>query len=225
MSEERGRRPPEAVVFDNDGLLLDTELAWTRAEEALFARRGAIFTSAHKRVLIGSSRSQAAIKLEAMLERPGEGEVLMDELHSLVMEEVLCGVPFRPGASELLERLRATSMPLAVASNSKRDFLERTLSGAGLLEEGPFDAIVCADDVANPKPHPDIYLEACSRLGFQASRCAALEDSPVGVEAARAASMLVIGVPYFRGSQLPGSDLLVESLEDALVRSTLGLGS
>ena len=71
----------EAIVFDNDGLLLDTEHAWTHAESALFARHGHVFTPAHKRQLIGSSRAQSAAALERMLELPGRGEALMDDLH------------------------------------------------------------------------------------------------------------------------------------------------
>ena len=104
--------PFQAVVFDNDGLLLDTEEAWTRAEETLFERRGRKFTIEHKRWIIGSSRSVAAAKLEVMLELPGEGEPLMDELHDLVMDEALKGVPPRPGAIELLDALAAAGTPL-----------------------------------------------------------------------------------------------------------------
>ena len=96
--------PFEAVVFDNDGLLLDTEEAWTRAETTLFERYGSTFTDEHKRSLIGSARGPAAAKLEEMLARPGQGEALMDELHDLVMEEALLGVSPRPGALELLGR-------------------------------------------------------------------------------------------------------------------------
>src|ERR671923_1616737 len=149
----------DAVVFDNDGLLLDTEAAWTRAEEDLFARRGRTFTSEHKRALIGSSRTTSALMLEAMLDRPGEGEALADELHDLVMVEARAGVPPRPGALELIDALRTAGVPLAVASNSRREFVERVLEGAGLLN-GRFTAVVTADDVAEPKPAPDLYLAA-----------------------------------------------------------------
>jgi HAD superfamily hydrolase (TIGR01509 family) len=212
-----------AVVFDNDGLLLDTEEAWTRAEETLFARRDRVFTIEHKRSLIGSARAAAAMKLEAMLERNGEGEALMDELHELVMEEALAGVQPRPGALELLERLGRAGVPVAVASNSQREFVERTLGGAGLLD-GRFVTVVSVEDVAHPKPAPDIYLEACRRLGAEPDECAALEDSATGVAAAAAAGMYVIGVPYFAGGELPGSDLLVDSLADPAVSAALGLG-
>jgi HAD superfamily hydrolase (TIGR01509 family) len=212
-----------AVVFDNDGLLLDTEEAWTRAEETLFARRGRVFTVEHKRSLIGSARVAAAMKLEAMLELDGEGEVLMDELHELVMEEALAGVAPRPGALELLEWLVGAGVPVAVASNSQREFLERTLGAAGLLD-GRFATVVSVEDVTHPKPAPDIYLEACRRLGADPCASAALEDSPTGVAAAAAAGMYVVGVPYFAGGELPGSDLLVDSLADPAVAAALGLG-
>ncbi len=213
---------PEAVIFDNDGLLLDTEDAWTRAEETLFTRRGGVFTLDHKRSLIGSARAAAAGKLETMLALEGEGEALMDELHGLVMQEALAGVAARPGAIELVGRLIDAGVPVAVASNSQREFVERTLAGAGLLD-GRFAAVVSVEDVEQPKPAPDIYLEACRRLGAQPEECAALEDSPTGVAAAVAAGMYVIGVPYFSGAQLPGSDLLADSLADPQVARALGL--
>jgi hypothetical protein len=96
------------------------------------------------------------------------------------------------------------------------------LNGDGLLD-GRFQAVVSAEDVEHPKPAPDIYLEACRRLGFEPGRCAALEDSPTGVTAAVAAGMYVIGVPYFTGTQLPGCDLLAPSLADPAVARALGL--
>jgi HAD superfamily hydrolase (TIGR01509 family) len=214
---------PRAVIFDNDGLLLDTEEAWTRAEQALFARLGREFTTEHKRTLIGSSRSLAAVKLEAILERPGEGEALMDELIELVMAEALAGVEPRPGAMRLLARLTEAGVPLAVASNSERAFLERTLASTGLLRDGPFRTIVSAEDVESPKPAPDIYLEACRRLGADPHESVALEDSPIGAESAASAGLFVIGVPYFAGADLPGSDLRADSLADPAVARALGL--
>ena len=213
----------EGVVFDNDGLLLDTEEAWTRAEVKLFAQHDSVFTIEHKRSLIGSARPAAAAKLEAMLGLPGRGDALMDELHDLVMVEALGGVAPRPGALGLLGRLAGEGVPVALASNSTREFVERTLAGAGLLD-GRFEAILTAEDVAEPKPAPDIYIEACRRLRVAPARCAALEDSPTGVAAAAAAGMYVVGVPYFAGEVLPGSDLLAASLADPAVAAALGLG-
>jgi beta-phosphoglucomutase-like phosphatase (HAD superfamily) len=223
--------PFDAVIFDNDGLLLDTEEAWSRAETVLFARRGRTFTMEHKRAIIGSSRTTGAAILEQQLDRPGEGFALMDELHDLVMEEVLKPVAPRPGAVALLERLLGAGIPVGLASNSSREFVERTLRGAGLLggnggpfgPHGPFATVVSADDVARPKPAPDIYEEAARRLGAAPTRCAALEDSPTGAAAGRAAGMFVVGVPYFADHPLPGVDLLAGSLADPEVAAALGL--
>jgi HAD superfamily hydrolase (TIGR01509 family) len=215
--------PFDAVVFDNDGLLLDTEDAWTRAEEALFERHGHRFTAEHKRALIGSSRSTSAVKLEAMLDLPGRGEALMDELHELVMEEAAGGVPARPGALELLGAVRAAGMPVAVASNSSREFVDRVLSMAGLLD-GHFDAVLTADDVERPKPAPDLYLATCAALGVAPERAAALEDSPTGAASARAAGMFVVAVPYFPDTPIDGASLIADSLADPRVARALGVG-
>jgi HAD superfamily hydrolase (TIGR01509 family) len=212
----------DAVVFDNDGLLLDTEDAWTRAETALFARYGSTFTAEHKRQLIGTSPATSAAKLEVMLGMPGRGAALMDELHELVMEETLAGVPPLPGALELLEAVRAAGKPVGVASNAARAFVERVLSGAGLLD-GHFDVVVTADDVENPKPAPDLYLAACAALGAEPGRSAALEDSATGVAAARAAGMFVVAVPHFRDLPIDGASLTVESLADPRVAEALGV--
>jgi HAD superfamily hydrolase (TIGR01509 family) len=161
--------------------------------------------------------------LEAMLDRPGNGPALMGELHALVMEEARAGAPPRPGALELVDALRAAGIALAVASNSERAFVERTLAGAGLLEDGPFVAVVSASDVPSPKPAPDLYLRACELLGADPRRCAALEDSVPGVASARAAGLFTIGVPYFADGRLPEADLQAGSLADEAVYAALGL--
>ncbi|MCW3016592.1 MAG: family phosphatase [Solirubrobacterales bacterium] len=213
---------PAAVVFDNDGLLLDTEEAWTRAEEALFARRGRTFTMADKLALIGSARGDAAAKLEVMLDAPGSGFALMDELHELVMEEAREPVNPRPGAVVLIAALQAAGVPMAVASNSPRDFLDLVLAGSGLLEGAggsPFVATVAGDEVALPKPAPDIYLAACAALGADPAACVAFEDSAPGVAAARAAGIHVTGVPYFAGGQLPEADAIASALDHPSIMS------
>lgn len=217
--------PFSAVIFDNDGLLLNTEEAWTRAETTLFAGRGRIWTLEHKRELIGSSGAAAAAKLERMLDLPGEGPALMHELEGLVMEEVLQGVAPRPGALELLTKLGAAGVPLGLASNSTRPFVQRVLGGAGLLgDQSPFGVVVTADDVEHPKPAPDLYLAAAAALGADPARCAGLEDSPPGAAAALAAGLFVIGVPYLPGGALPsGVHLTAASLADPEVHAALGV--
>jgi HAD superfamily hydrolase (TIGR01509 family) len=212
----------EAVVFDNDGLLLDTEAAWTRAEEDLFARHGRTFTTDHKRELIGTSPATSAAKIEVMLDLPGRGAALVDELHELVMEEALSGVPARPGALELLDALRSAGVPVGVASNSARPFVERVLSVAGLLD-GKLDVVVTASEIDHPKPAPDLYLAACAALGADPARAAALEDSAIGVAAAVAAGMYVIAIPYFPDLPIEGASLTADSLADPRVAEALGL--
>jgi HAD superfamily hydrolase (TIGR01509 family) len=212
----------QAVVFDNDGLLLDTEAAWTRAEESLFQRHGSTFTPEHKRDLLGTSPATSAAKMEVMLDLPGRGEALMDELHELVMEEALTGVPARPGAIELLDAVRAAGVPVGLASNSAREFVERVLSVAGLLD-GHFDVVVTASEVDNPKPAPDLYLAACEALGADPAQAAALEDSATGVAAAAAAGMYVVAVPYFPDLPIEGASLTAESLADPRVAEALGV--
>jgi HAD superfamily hydrolase (TIGR01509 family) len=212
----------EAIVFDNDGLLLDTEQAWTRAEATLFERHGESFTAEHKRELIGTSRDQSAAKVERMLRLPGQGQRLMDELHDVVMEELTAGVPPRPGALELVRAVRAAGVPVGLASNSSREFVERALS-VSQLANGQFDVVVTADDVEAPKPAPDLYLAACAALGAAPQRAAALEDSPPGVESARAAGMFVIAVPYFPETRIEGASLAAGSLADPSVAAALGV--
>jgi HAD superfamily hydrolase (TIGR01509 family) len=157
-----------------------------------------------------------------MLDLPGEGRALMDELHALVMDELAGGVPPRPGALELLEAVRAAGVPAGLASNSPREFVDRALAAAGLGAER-FGVVLAGDEVPAQKPAPDIYLAACAALGADPARAAALEDTATGVAAAAAAGMLVIGVPYFAGTPLPGAAIVADSLADESVWRALGL--
>jgi HAD superfamily hydrolase (TIGR01509 family) len=213
--------PPQAVVFDNDGLLLDTEEAWTRAERELFRRHGGTFTIDHKRDLIGSSHTIAAGKLEVMLGQPGHGHALMDELHALVMAEAQHDVDPRPGAIALVDALRDAGIPVAVASNSPRAFLDLVLRTSGVADR--FAVTVAGDEVAHPKPAPDIYLEACRRLHADPARSIGLEDSPTGAQAAKAAGLTVIGVPYLPDMEIPAADLIAPALDHAVVLEAVGL--
>jgi HAD superfamily hydrolase (TIGR01509 family) len=214
-------RPP-AVVFDNDGLLLDTEPCWTAAQEALFRSHGRVFDLAAKRALVGTSPRTAAPILEALLAALGAGRQLSDEMYALALTEISEGASPRPGATELVARLRSASVPLAVASNAPRRHLLAGLRRVGL--EDTFGVVLGVDDVANPKPAPDLYLEACRALKVAPSATIALEDSPPGVAAARAAGLWVIGIPSVPGVVL-AADLVAGSLGDAVVQRALGLDS
>jgi HAD superfamily hydrolase (TIGR01509 family) len=207
-----------AVLFDNDGLTLDTEPAWTRAETALFARHGSTFTIEHKRSLLGTAPVEAAAKLEAML--GVDGDQLNAELYELVLEEVATGVEPMPGAVDLLAALRAQAIPVGLVSNSRRGFVERGLRSAGL--DGAFAVVVTAEEVARPKPAPDAYVAAAVALGAAPSECAVLEDSPTGLAAGRAAGALTIGVPSLPGVTLE-ADVVGASLADPAVWLALGL--
>lgn len=213
---------PDAVIFDNDGLLLDTESVWTRAEQDLFERRGLEFTSADKRELVGTSAEIAGRVLERRLAEPGRGAELIEELNALVVAELEHGVEAMVGARELLHTLKQRGTPIGLVSNSPLVFVLRSLEIAGF--EDRFDVVLSAHEVAAPKPAPDPYLEACRRLGVEPGPgVVALEDSPTGVAAARAAGLTVIGVPSIEGVALEEAHHLAESLLDEVVASRLAL--
>ncbi len=213
---------PTAVIFDNDGLLLDTESAWTRAEEHLFARRGREFTLAHKQELVGTSAPITARLLARELDEPGRELELIAELDELAAAELEQGVEPMPGALELVARLRERGVPTAVVSNSPARFIARALELAGISDS--FDAVVSGHDVAAPKPAPDAYLEAAARLGIVAGLdVIVLEDSPTGVVAGRAAGMTVIGVPSLPGVELDEAHEVVTSLAEPALHARLGL--
>ncbi len=213
---------PDAVVFDNDGLLLDTESVWTRAEQDLFARRGAEFTPADKRELVGTSAEIAGGVLERRLAEPGRAAELIEELNELVIAELEHGVEAMVGARELLQALGGRGTPLGLVSNSPIAFVRRSLELAGF--EDLFDVVVSGHETAAPKPSPDPYLEACRRLGVEAGPgVVALEDSPTGVAAARAAGLTVIGVPSIEGVPLDEAHHIAADLRDAVIARNLVL--
>ena len=212
--------PPAAVVFDCDGLLLETESCWTLAEEELFARYGKTFGDDEKRILIGTSLYDGSQVLARLLEQPGRADPLGLELLELVERRLLEDATAFPGAEALVLELKA-QVPVAVASNTPGRLVRGALACAGMAPH--FEIVVTGDEVAAPKPAPDVYLRACELLGAEPSRSIGLEDSPTGVAAARAAGMFVIGIPSFPGIALDGADLVGDSLADPLVRGALGL--
>src|SRR4051794_1761829 len=206
----RAPSPPAAAVFDCDGLLLDTESAWTRGEEVLYRRHGREFTIEHKRELLGTSGPRARALFERHLGQPGRGHELAAELLDLVFAEVARAAPPQPGAREVVAALRAAGVPLGLASNSPTALVELALRVAGL--DDAFDSVLTAEDVEHPKPAPDVYLASCRALGAEPGRAIALEDSHTGVGAAVAAGMFVIGVPSLEGVGLDEAHLVAPSL-------------
>jgi len=213
---------PDAVVFDNDGLLLDTESVWTRAEEDLFERRGTEFSPADKLELVGTSAEIAGGILERRLGEPGRAAELIEELNELVVAELEHGVEAMIGARNLLHALVERGTPIGLVSNSPLIFVRRSLEIVGFVDH--FDVVLSAHEVAAPKPAPDPYLEACRRLGVEAGpNVVALEDSPTGVAAAVAAGLTVIGIPSVEGVALAEAHHIAASLEDAIVSDRLSL--
>jgi HAD superfamily hydrolase (TIGR01509 family) len=211
---------PDAVVFDNDGLLLDTESVWTRAEQDLFERRGTELSPADKRELVGTSAEVAGATLERRLGEQGRAAELIDELNELVVAELEHGVEAMVGARELLQRLSERGTPIGLVSNSPIAFVRRSLEIVGLA--GSFDVVLSAHEVRAPKPAPDPYFEACRRLGVKAGPAVvALEDSPTGVAAAVAAGLTVIGVPSVDGVALEEAHHLADSLLDDVISREL----
>ncbi|MGL6237128.1 MAG: HAD family hydrolase [Segniliparus sp.] len=204
-----------AVVFDCDGLLLDTEVCWSRAEATLFARHGRTFGPTEKDLLIGRAIPAACENIAACLDLPGQGPRLQAELVPLVEAELAAGVRPLPGAEDLLAAL-AGRVPLAVATNSPRRMLDSALRSAGLA--GYFSFTVAADEVRNPKPAPDLYLAAFAKLGARPCAGVTLEDSATGAAAARASGAYLVGVPSQPGKHL-GGDYNTASLADPALQA------
>jgi HAD superfamily hydrolase (TIGR01509 family) len=208
-----------AVVFDADGVLVDTEAAWTAARAALFNQHGKEFAAAEDRETLGTGITGTAAALSNLLGDPNQAGELRDELLTLLLAEI-SEEPPRPltGALELVNELRG-KVPIAVASNSPRALLEKSLEAARL--DGRFDVVLGVDEVPNAKPAPDLYLAAVKRLDAEPKHSVAVEDSPAGVTSARSAGLNVIGIQSARAS-LDGS-LVVASLNDPRLRDRLGL--
>lgn len=204
----------QAVVFDMDGLLLDTEVVWQEAEERLFAAHGEVFTRDDKLAVIGTDFAWTARYFAERLGKPPDaGPALVEEMVMSMYGLLQQDVAGRPGALELVARLRGR-VPLALASNSPRKLVDAALESARLTEA--FEVIVTSDDVASSKPAPDLYLLACERLGFAPAEVLALEDSAAGVASAKAAGLTCIAVPQFAETDVTAADRIIDSLEELL---------
>ena len=205
----------EGVVFDLDGMLIETEEIWDEVREALVRKRGGRWTDRAQRDMMGMSSTEWSRYLheELGLEEPPE------ELNRLVVERMADRyrqhLPLLPGAIEAVQRL-ATRWPLAVASSSNRPLIDLFLELSGLAAS--FRATVSSEEVARGKPAPDVYLEAARRLGVPPASCAAVEDSESGIRSAKAAGIRVVAIPNrsFPPSYeaLASADVVLASLEE-----------
>lgn len=202
--------PIGAVIFDMDGLLIDSEPVWATAIDAFCARRGASFSAADASACMGRGIPFVADYLARTYGWAHEAEAHVNEICD-EFEARAPGAAACLGAEELLRGLRGR-LPVALASSTVRRLVEAALGARGWLPM--FDAVVTGSDVTRLKPAPDIYLEAARRLGQPAERCLAFEDSPVGCQAAEAAGMFVVAIPGLHGGR-PRADLLAASLTAA----------
>ncbi len=202
---------PQAVVFDCDGLLVDSEPWWEQAEMDMFARRGLVLTPEQRAPLMGMSGWEVSEQLTEVFHEPGQADAIAHELFSTVADMIRDHAVAMPGAADLIRAVIATGVPLVVASNSTRSIVDADLVGGGL--DGLIHEIVCVDDVARPKPAPDIYLLACERLGATPARSVGFEDSPTGLTALTAAGLFSVVVPSNGVGEMQG-DFVVSSLAD-----------
>jgi len=182
----------EAVVFDLDGVLLHTEELWDEVRERFVRERGGRYDAAAQRAMMGMSSLEWSRFTHDELGVDEQPEAISREVALLLEERYRERLPLVPGAVESVERI-AARWPLALASSSNRTLIDAALELSGLAPL--FSVTVSSEEVARGKPSPDVYLEAARRLGVEARRCAAVEDSHSGIRSAAAAGMRVIAIP------------------------------
>lgn len=204
-----------AVLWDMDGLLIDSEPLWTVAESELATRLGGVFTADLKAAMVGTRLEHAVpVLLSGLGVEPTARAI--EQAASWLLERVAQlfrgDLPLRPGAAELLRELDEASVPQALVSSSYRVLVDAVLAG-GI---GPFVTTVAGDEVEHGKPHPEPYLVAAARLGVDPTRCVVLEDAPAGVTSGTAAGCAVVAVPSVPGVAFAPAPrrLVVASLAD-----------
>jgi len=182
-----------AVLFDMDGLMVDTEPLARRAWGRVVAPFGATVGDELYRLMLGRRTSESAQLVWEALRPPVSPEELAARKTTEFLSSLESGVPVMPGLWALLARIEALGLPWAVATSTPRPVAEVVLGKLGVT--GRYDALACGDEVARGKPAPDIFLLAAERLGVAPAACLVLEDSAAGCAAAAAAGMRVIAVP------------------------------
>lgn len=203
----------DAVVFDLDGVIVDSEHVWDAARQGLAQERGGRWHDAAQRDMMGMSSPEWSRYMHDVIglaEPPAEiNDEVVRRLEAIYREEL----PLIDGAPEAVERL-AGRWPLAVASSSNRPLIDLVLELANLARF--FAATVSSEEVSRGKPAPDVYEEAARRLGVKPSRCAAIEDSANGIRSAKAAGLLVLAIPNPRyppdGAALAEADVVLATI-------------
>jgi HAD superfamily hydrolase (TIGR01509 family) len=182
----------DAVVFDMDGVIVDSEQVWDDVRENYTHDVGGRYTASATRDMMGMSSLEWSRYMAEVLGVPGTPEEINAAVVALMLERYGESPPLISGAVDAVRRI-AAGWPLAIASSSNPELIEVVLRSAGL--EDAFPVIVSSQEVARGKPAPDVYLEAARRLDVAPARCAAVEDSHNGIRAAKAAGMRVLAVP------------------------------
>jgi HAD superfamily hydrolase (TIGR01509 family) len=211
-----------AVLFDMDGLLVDTEPLWFETEVEVMGRLGAPWSREDQRQLLGGSMPRTVSYLLGKATRPASPETVERWMSDGMLERAAAGrVAVMPGARELLAEVAAAGLPYALVTSSLRPLAEAVLAATGLR----FPVMVTGDDVPVTKPDPAPYLLAAKLLDADPARCAALEDSPNGAASAAAAGCFVVAVPSFTEMPAAPGRLVVRSLRDvtlATLRDLVG---
>ena len=206
----------DAVVFDLDGVILESENVWDEAREQLARERGSQWHANAQRDMMGMSSPEWSRYMHDVIGLPEPPEEISAEVVERLTAIYHERLPLVPGAAQAVERL-AERWPLAIASSSNRPLIDLVLELAGLAAR--FRATVSSEEVPRGKPAPDVYLEAARRLGVAPERCAAIEDSTNGLRAAAGAGMRVVAVP--NPSYPPDPDALAQA--DSVVESVRDL--
>jgi HAD superfamily hydrolase (TIGR01509 family) len=211
-----------SVVFDMDGVLVDTEHLWDEVREELTGEWGGRYTAEAQEAMMGMSSHEWSRYLHETVGLRESPETINAEVVRRMLARYEIELPVVPGAGEAVRRLADDGYRLAVASSSNRELIDAVLRRLELA--ALFEATVSSEEVGRGKPAPDVYLEAARRLDVPASRCAAVEDSASGIRAAREAGMRVIAYPNRHyppaADVLASADVVIDSL-DALGSTTV----
>ena len=202
----------DAVVFDMDGVLIQSEEVWDEVREAYVRERGGRYDAEIQRAMMGMSSTEWSRYLHDTAGVPDEPDAINAEVVRRMLAAYREHLPLIDGAVEAVRRL-AERYPLGLASSSNRQLIDAALEMAGLASF--FASTVSSEEVAHGKPEPDVYAEAARRLGVDPARCAAVEDSHGGIRSAKAAGMRVIAFP--NPSYPPDEEALAQA--DVIVRS------
>jgi HAD superfamily hydrolase (TIGR01509 family) len=183
---------PSAVIFDLDGVLVDSETVWNDARREVVEESGGLWREDAQRAMMGMSSVEWSRYMREELGVPLEVDAISRAVVERVERRFRERLPLLPGAREAVASL-ASRWPLALASSANRPIIALALELAGL--ESYFRATVSSEEVAHGKPAPDVYLEAARRISCEPARCAAVEDSANGLRAAASAGMKLIAVP------------------------------